>query len=379
MILLIGIFVSGYYSCNASGFKVMGHMEAVQMQTWSSESTIFKKGDIWNFEVAVDGDKWTEQVVHPDQDSFSLGCDGRSVFMMIMTPETQNKKTGDYSDLGIVYSGCYPVQAFYLDCTLPWLAYCSANYIATNVNAGSTTLPTPWLPAASVPDAWIYRESYEAITNGTGLPKLLTYFPDSELIQAIEAHLKNTMTGSGNTMMDSMIIRTARLKSQHQPSAIYQVLTTTNCEGCVLPKTFRFTQYMFKSVGKDQVEKEDAPLIELVGTLDSVESISAVDPYPRSTTNIEVSDYRVFNARKHIPFVWYRAQNSAWIKNESDPALQRDALQIGKDLAPLNGLKAVITARRILVAAFFMFALTSLLFSKQIRQMLSDFLTKRWR
>jgi hypothetical protein len=351
-ISLLGLHVKALDSQDdvyATGFYVVGHMQA-----WSSIPTIFSQGETWEFEVAVKGGQWTENVIHTtNETSFSFGCDGNSVFMIQSPPGTVHQQTGDKSDLAMVVNGCCPIQSPFLDSALPWLAYCSGNYIATNISDGTVMLPAPWMASWVDPTAWIFKERYQAITNGQNLPGRLDYFPDVSLIEDLERGVCHTIMPMNEIARENATVGIARMKLQRDASAFYEVLETTNFGGYLLPKRFVFEQASFKSVGKDQVAKEPEPLIKILGTLDSVAKIDALNPYPKSSANLEVSDYRLSNFKQHIPFVWYRVANSAWIVSKSNPTLLRLAGNTGADLAPLTGLKAVITARRIFVAAFF--------------------------
>ena len=320
-LILFCLFVSPY-SIQATGFKITGMMSSQQYTT--SNHVVLK---CWDFEVSVLTNQWLLKLFSTNGQVNTFGCDGRDVYSLLQDP-TAKKRLKLSSYVGAVSGGAYPLQSPYISTVLPWLAYCSSTYMASNVANGEVVLPAPWLSAWAMPLAHIYSAHYEPIEGGFGLPMRLEYTPNRKRMEELKQGVYHTLAKPTDTARDRAATQIASYYMNIVGSeAVYQVLQTTNVQGLVLPARFEFDNYGFKKTTKTSKERRRYLRQKMVGELTSVDLIEDLNPLPTSSdeiTSINVADYRFADpdSAVNVVFVGYTARNSEWITNKLDARLQ---------------------------------------------------------
>ena len=279
------------------------------------------QGKTWTFTVSVLGVNWLEVIGWPNGQREMLGGDGASVYWLLEDRPARHRL---HSYAGNVFTGVYPLQSSAIYTTIPWLAYCSGDFLKKAATKTPITLPAPWIPAWLHPLAHIYVSKYLELEGGNGLPERLDYKPDPELMAALKAGHYRTMAPVSDTTREHVTIQLAAYYSKiDAPEAVYQVVQTTNYQGLLLPAQFVFENYTFRRSTNGNWKAHLYSKID--GKISSLRMINTVDPLPRlagDLTTISVADYRFFDRSNGVGFISYFAKNSAWITNEADPYLQ---------------------------------------------------------
>jgi hypothetical protein len=318
ILLFNSILLMAIVPACASGFRVVGEMEY-----WKGTNIASNVPDNhWSFEAWELGKQWLEKVGIEEDKTVVLGSDGYSVYQ-VFVDGIGKKQLHMNAYPGSVFNGTYPVQSYGFNTIVPWLAYCSASLISGNTN-GQLNLPAPWLMPWQDPLAYIYKCHFKLLPDGAGLPALLEYQPDKDLMQAFkEGHYGSLLPPSIETRQRIEIQISGRYSKIFEPEAVYQVVQTTNLFGVTLPTMFSFTRYVFINNKEDVFQRTISSVTR--GKVISIEPIDNIDPIPKTqddVTNIDVADYRFFDSTNRVAFVAYVATNSTWLTNQSDPYLQ---------------------------------------------------------
>jgi len=319
--LVLFLLVDANY-LQAVGFKVTGDLSC---EKYAGSNSVIKQR--WTFEASVLNKQWLLKITSTNGQESIFGCDGQDVYFMLQDPAAQKRlKLSSY--VGCVFGGQYPVQSPYISTALPWIAYCSGNYLAENVINDAVILPAPWLSAWAMPVANIYKAHYEPIKDGRGLPMRLEYMPDHERMENMKRGVYHTLTKTSDSERDRVLIQISSYYVKvRKPEAIYQVVQTTNIQGVVLPSEFYFDNFQFKKIAKNSEDMNGILHQRMRGRLTSFVMIDSINPLPESsdkTKDINVGDYRFASpqSKTDVLFVRYIAKNAQWITNKSDSHLQ---------------------------------------------------------
>jgi len=315
LFLLVFLFCA---SGQAQGFKVRGTLSLLQFT--GSNST---PGESWTFEASALTNQWLYKVFFTNGQEHIFGCDGRDVYWLFQDP-VAGKKMNLSMYVGCVFSGRYPVQSPFINTALPWLAYCSKDFMAAAVTNSELTLPAPWLSAWAMPLAYVYNVRYTPLEQGAGLPAELEYKPGAQQMEDLKNGIYHTVTKPTDSERDKAVLQLVRFAKMTLPEAIYQVTETTNFQGARMPAEFVFDNYSF-SQPKSSSAVSRSLAQRVIGKLTSIESIDSLDPLPRSSdeiTDISVGDYRFANSQSGVVFVSYLARKADWITDQSDPRLR---------------------------------------------------------
>jgi hypothetical protein len=265
---------------------------------------------------------WLQTTWLTNGQHYVQGGNGRDVFWLFVDERTRTKSNLKTFP-GVVCKGPYPLQCTTIFCTLPWLAYCSGAFFQGQEGGLTKGMPAPWRVALVDPLAHIYQTRYTILPGSPGLPQEVTFQPDPAQMAALKSGDLPLLAIIDGSARDSAVVQVASYYAMiGEPEAVYRVTRTTNYAGRVLPLQFSFDRFAFRRSTNGVMKR--IPFGSTRGQVDTIATISALDPLPRSPDDlgISVGDYRFFNRTSFVPFISYVATNSSWITNEADPYLR---------------------------------------------------------
>jgi hypothetical protein len=318
----IGVVIVGHMAtllsagALAGGFKVTGSMS----YSWNVARKSYN--ETVSFEASTLGRSWLVRIEQSGGRETVAGSDGRDFYCLVMAPhDAAAREMGRYP--GWVCHGTYPLMSRGILVGLPWLALCSAGFLARHQTNGDLTMPAPWLPAEYEPLAHIYTEKYDVLPGGSGLPKRVEFHPDPSRMDELRRGICHTLLPVSDSARDRSVIKLAQYAGVSQAKAVYEVTKTMRCGSWVIPGEFLFRINNFYH--RTNLPPRAVASTIVTGRVASAVSIGTLSPLPESSDdirNVQVADYRFCDIKRGVGFVPYVATNSAWRTNMSDPFLQ---------------------------------------------------------
>jgi len=343
--LLFGNATSTAIGSTASdrNLRISGQFE----QFWESASSKSAASNSLStsFVCVLDGNGWWIDLQWPSGTSQRWQFDGTNLYQKIIarTSETTliggdlppkssgriftNNSVNSSKEVSSVHvfsglGGC-PFDDYYIN--IPWLAFCSGDYLKNP----DRVIPLPTVDAHHSPDSLAYKDNTETYADALGLPKSVRLLADEKLFQESVLHgvfkgkrdVELWRKGSNGFKWD---MRDGSLRF------LYQVVSVTNLPQGKLPTEFVWTTYR-----ADGSESQT----EVRGRGSVFQITSAVAPNPMFTPGdgTTVVDWRINDAQSRIRGVVYRTTNmSAPLTNNPVvlAAIERRKWQLSSDPKP---------------------------------------------
>ena len=291
--LMLGILIGGSLQSrgeDAASFTVTGDISVSIMM----ESRVVTNMT-YPFSVAVFPTGWNIKTRFENGNHIEAGCDDTNVYSIL---------SSEKADLGFVSEGTYPLNEGWF-ITLPWLAYCSSNYVdSTNF------LPAPWLNAHDIPMASIFRMSGQKLEMNPRLPKSIIFRVTGK---KTADDIKNRgWLASANFTEENL--KPLEIFQEGFLGAEYTVNGTTNIAGLTVPVDFKLISHPVPP---------DTVTTIYHGHITSAFRTGATDPLPKIKRQMPVTDYRFRNSDAKVDFINYAIHSGQrWIFDKSSPALQ---------------------------------------------------------
>ncbi len=295
-------------------FRVTGQLKVTE---FSLEGKPSSNAAPIQFDVRVSGNRWEITSTFKKDYYLAYGFDGTNIHSYLEQKEYRQAKHVNYSPAS-VFEEDYPIDTTYY-VTLPWLAYASEHYIKRHSTNGIVKIPAVWAIPMDDPVALIFHSHPEISTARPKVPMSLEFMPDIDEIERVKRGELTSFRRPGKPLADLVQLQILTYDPA-MPAATYQVLSTTQFDGLVLPSEFILTRYWVSKNTNDTFRGKPMSLFR--GILEKAELIDHVSGIPQCDHILAVGDYRFAGRAPLVEFIPYMVTNNQW-PAKNDPRLER--------------------------------------------------------
>lgn len=278
---------------------------------------------------------------------------GQDVFSIHYNPNVNRS----WNMPGTACRGGYPALQFY-PVLVPWLAFCSAHFIA---GSNEANIPFVFSNAASDPSAHVTETKVSLLSSGVvALPKEIRW-------QVTEERLKN----AGDSPWLRVPLTESELKDRSRDLryqfkvgsevCFYSVQSQTNIQGMELPTEFSIRKTRYIPVrdksGKvrfsESMAWNDYLHAVIQGSVDHIQMVTGEMTLQRFPKPVDVADYRLNDKKRGIGYVHYAITNGYWRTNiDADLIARLDSLRskAGPTVADLQNRRSILIRVSLVVA-----------------------------
>lgn len=248
------------------------------------------------FRILINSNKWQIQVEFKHYKEFCWS-DGVNISSFQLFP---HEKGDNALSAGKVLNRTYPL---FSDPTvrLVWLAFASSGYFAINTN----TMPALWMMGFLDPVCESYEiKNLELLDNQFKIPSKFDFVFSTRYLNS----LTNLHYLSKTVSTLKLEKASSELKAyDNSLDGHYEVTSTTNFDGLIMPLEFNLDIYNMKR-GQSEQQLHQKYYVKVHAITSTVVELSMPDlPYP-----IWVDDYRFSDTQTKIDSIGYAVSNEVW-------------------------------------------------------------------
>jgi len=305
---------------SAQGYKVSGFIEVHELQPPKDgiSGRDWKQSHRTEFEVQAGGSFWRIVARYGPEHYSVYAGDGTNVYSYLVQEQTI-REGGFSANPATVVPGKVPVDStWYI--MLPWLAYCSTDFLDSQKALESVHLPAPWAIGLGDPLAVAFECKVETNDSAPYLVRDVQFFRSTELLEQLLAGEDITVGGQDISSRERYRLEGAKLLKDpsglSEPEGELIVSAWDKLGSFLIPSDMMLKRYL------PQIADTNRTLItqfRVVATNIIAEPL--LGNLPKPDRALFVADFRLQNREFGIRQLMYpTGHESAWLST-NDPVL----------------------------------------------------------